>query len=455
MSDNFYMEALGNYASVQGGYAYKSEDFAKSGVPVLKIKNIRDREVDTSEVDYVSGDIASQTARYYVQPQDILISMTGSGIHAPDSLVGRVARYMGPKDYYLINQRVGRFVINKPERLDARYLFFVLAQPEYQWKLVSIATGSANQVNISGKQIESLMMPIPSVAEQRQIAGMLGLLDDKIELNHQINKTLEAIAQALFKSWFVDFDPVRAWMEGRQPYGMDAETAALFPDSFEDSVLGEIPRGWQVDTIGRLCKVAIGGDWGQEDPFEGAVESVCLRGVDLEHLRHDGWVNAPCRYVKRSSLQNRQMSNCDILVAASGIGPIGRSLWMNNSVIQIFSLPVTYSNFCKRLTASKPSHALYIDRLLFDIRESNEIWEYANGTSIPNLDINGLLSGRRIVVPSDNVLDRLLQFMTPIYEKLYSQESRSLAAIRDMLLPKLLSGEIRVKDAEKFVEAHI
>src|SRR5208337_2112171 len=130
-----------------------------------------------------------------------------------------------------MNQRVGRLIIRQLHQLDARYLFYVLTEPEYQWRLVSIATGSANQSNISGSQIESLEIPVPPISEQLAIAHILGTLDDKIDLNRRMSETLEAMARAIFKSWFVDFDPVRAKPEGRQPVGMDADAAALFPSS--------------------------------------------------------------------------------------------------------------------------------------------------------------------------------------------------------------------------------
>lgn len=104
--------------------------------------------------------------------------------------------------------------------------------------------------------IKTLWPPLP---EQKAIAHILGTLDDKIELNQQMNQTLEAMAKAIFKSWFVDFEPVRAKMEGRQPIGIDAATADLFPNSFDESALGLIPMGWKVSTIGESVKVVGGG----------------------------------------------------------------------------------------------------------------------------------------------------------------------------------------------------
>jgi type I restriction enzyme S subunit len=217
MGGDFPIEQLAKYASVQGGFAFKSGDFRTTGIAVLKIRNIRLRDVDTSELEYVDTEVAKGASRYFCKYGDLLVSMTGSGPQAPNSVVGRVARFIGPSDTYLINQRVGRIVIHEPSRLHSRYLFYVLSQPEYQWSLVATATGSANQANISGAQIENLEIPVPPPDEQRAIAHILGTLDDKIELNRRMNETLEGIARALFKSWFVDFDPVRARAEGRDP----------------------------------------------------------------------------------------------------------------------------------------------------------------------------------------------------------------------------------------------
>ncbi len=294
----------------------------------------------------------------------------------------------------------------------------------------------------------------PPLADQERIAEILGSLDDKIDLNRRMNETLEAMARAIFRSWFVDFDPVRAKMEGRQPVGMDPETASLFPDSFEDSAIGLAPKGWKTGVPSDVCQIAVGGDWGEDAQFEGALEVLCLRGVDLEHLRQSGSASPPRRWVTPSSYQKRQVSDQDVLIAASGAGPCGRPIWVSPELQKSFLLPVTYSNFCKRFRAKSPAHAVYLDRVLHEMRESNEIWEYVNGTSVPNLDATGLLSARPLLLPPLTLLERFSTLVKPIYSKLYSSESRILADIRDALMPKLLSGEIRLRDAEKTVEAH-
>jgi type I restriction enzyme S subunit len=194
--------------------------------------------------------------------------------------------------------------------------------------------------------------------------------------------------------------------------------------------------------VGAYLETQIGGDWGEDQPFDGAVEVVALRGVDLEHLREYGDAKPPTRWITKTSLTKRRMSENDVLVASSGLGPCGRPLWACAQIEELFGKPVLYSNFCKRYRAESSIHAIYLDRSLFEMRRSGEIWEFINGTSLPNLDSQGLLNGKTMLVPPADVLEAFAQFVRPIYHRLYSGESRTLASLRDALLPKLLSGEL-------------
>ena len=271
-----------------------------------------------------------------------------------------------------------------------------------------------------------------------------------------MNRTLEAIARAVFKSWFVDFlpvrakiaartqtgDPVHARAEGREPTGMDPETAALFPDSLQDSPLGKIPKGWEVGVLGDLCEVQIGGDWGKDEPFEGGIEVRCLRGVDLGHLRDDGAAPAPVRWIKQASFDKRGMSAQDVLIAASGAGPLGRVLWVSPDLADAFQEPILYSNFCKRLRADTEAEAIYLDAVLAEMRESGEIWDFSTGTSVPNLDMSGLLESREVAIPQQKALESFSKVVRPLWARRYSQENERLGLIRDSLLPKLLTGLI-------------
>ena len=144
------------------------------------------------------------------------------------------------------------------EKVDSFFLFYLFNAPYGRYALGSILRQVAVS-GITGTDLVELEIPLPPLDAQRAIAHILGSLDDKIELNRRTNQTLEEMARAIFKSWFVDFDPVRAKAEGRKPNGMEADTAALFPDGFEDSELGKIPRGWQTDEIGNVVQVVGGG----------------------------------------------------------------------------------------------------------------------------------------------------------------------------------------------------
>ncbi len=163
----------------------------------------------------------------------------------PGVIIGRKGAYRGvhysKKPFFVIDTA---FYLEPKADIDLRWAYYELLTHDIN----GLDSGSAIP-STSRDAFYNLPVRLPPSPEQHAIARILGTLDDKIELNRQMNKTLEAIAQALFKSWFVDFDPVRARMEGRQPYGMDAETAALFPDSFEDSPFGKIPRNWSVKPL--------------------------------------------------------------------------------------------------------------------------------------------------------------------------------------------------------------
>ena len=146
-----------------------------------------------------------------------------------------------------------------PSVVDGRFLLFALQSPQVQHEIAwNEGTGSTVS-NVRIPVLEALRIPTPPLEIQREIGVVLGTLDDRIELLSQTNSTLESIAQALFRSWFIDFDPVRAKAEGREPEGMDAETAALFPSEFEESELGAIPKGWSVSEIGKAVDCVGGG----------------------------------------------------------------------------------------------------------------------------------------------------------------------------------------------------
>jgi type I restriction enzyme, S subunit len=420
MAGSFPVHRLGKYAAIQGGFAFKSSDFRCSGVGVLKIKNIRLRDVDVSELECVGLDLAKEARQYFCKFGDILVSMTGSGPQAPNSVVGRVARFTGSSDTYLFNQRVGRILIKDPRRLDGRFLFYVLTQPEYQQHLVSIATGSANQVNISGGQIENLEILLPPPIAQRAITHILGTLDDKIELNRQINKTLEEMAQAIFKNWFIDFEPVSAKAEGRDP-GLPKEIADLFPDSFEDSELGPAPKGWAVKCVGDLLELAYGKPLKEQDRMPGTVPVYGSNGLIGYHDR-------------------RLVSGPGLVVGRKG-NP-GTVEWVPQD---FFAIDTTFYVVPKTETPCL--------HFLFYMLRDRDLPSLSADSAVPGLNRNAAY-GKECVIPPAGIIEAFGDRVKPLFDAIYRNKSQSdsLSCLRDALLPKLLSGEMPPTQLEEYLQ---
>lgn len=420
---------IGKYAKLEGGFAFKSRDFTDNGVPVAKIKNIKHREIDMSDCNKVDASIAEHAINNFVRHNDILICMTGSGIHAPNSIVGRVAKHRGKDKEFLINQRVGRFIITNEQKLNNNFLYYYLSPKQRQWEFVSIATGSANQVNISGKQIERFKIPLPPLPEQRVIAHILGSLDDKIELNRQMNRALEAMAQAIFKSWFVDFDPVHAKAAGCD-IGLPREIADMFPNSFEKSELGEMPKGWKVKTL--------------ED---------CIEIHDSKRIP----LNSRQRAEKQGIFPYYGASGIMDYINEYIFDGIYILLGEDGTVIDKDDHPIIQYVW-GRFWVNNHAHVLtgkngISNEHLYMILKNTNIKPFVTGAVQPKVSQLNLKS-----IPFVYAQDEINKYFSSWISSLFglicknTDESKDLIQIRDTLLPKLISGELRVTDVETFNE---
>lgn len=426
------------------GYGYtESATNDRIGPKFLRITDIQGGTIDWKVVPFCPASEINAT-KYQLHVGDIVVARTGNS-------TGENAQITSNPPPAVFASYLIRF---RPDssRVNPFFVGYQLRSERFRQHVLAVRGGSA-QPGANAKQLGAFPVQLIARELQDSAVGILRSLDDRITLLRETNATLEAIAQALFKSWFVDFDPVRAKMEGRAPEGMDEATAALFPDSFEESELGQVPKGWLVVTIGELCNVTIGGLWGK-DTKENAdlVPAICLRGVDLESLRAIGFAaDAPVRWVKPTAMDRRRFSESEVLIASSGAGPCGRPLWAGTDFESIYGKPVIFSNFVKRLWCGSPAKAIFVDRLLSEMRHSREIWNYINGTSVPNLDEKLLLSTKKIVVPTNGVLESFEQIARAIYNKLYSQHAQTLTSLRDTLLPRLISGKLRLSEAENTI----
>ena len=401
---------LSEFAEVQNGYAFKSDEFAKKGIPIIKIKNLVSPNVVFEDVQYFKGETNYKLRPFLIKENDILISMTGSHVNQLASAVGKIARYQF--DYpALLNQRVGKIYVKERSVCDEDYLFYFLNRIETQIELASSAGGSANQANISPSQIKNLSLLLPPLPTQRRIADILSAIDEKIELNRQTNVTVEAIAQAIFKEWFVDFNFPGATGE------------------MVESELGIIPRRWRVGKLGDVCKNIRK----TVQPREIAPETsyVGLEHIPRKSLGLLSWgasedVDSQKSYFKKYDILFGKLRPYFHKVCIAPLDGI-----CSTDILVVEPYKSIFFSFC-------------LNHLF-----SNELITYvsavADGTRMPRVDWKSI-SNYEIIVPSDNLVSQFNEITFPFYDEIIdnNQQSATLATIRDTLLPKLMSGEIEV-----------
>ncbi len=340
---------------------------------------------------------------------------------------------------------------------DNDFAYYLSQYPEFREYAIAQMTGSSGRQRVPVNSLNSFSFLLPPLNEQKAIANILGSLDDKIELNRRINETLEAIARAIFKSWFVDFDPVRAKAEGRDT-GLPDEIADLFPDSFTDSELGKIPEGWEVVSFGSLIQKTIGGDWGKKSPDNvHNIKSKIIRGTDIPELLNGSISKAPLRFVKQNKLKTRKLTDGDIIIEISGgspTKPTGRSLYITNNLIERLGGIVEPASFCRMFKPVSNTIGLFVAIHLIYIYNQGKMWGYQNqSTGIANFQKNMFLERENLAIPNNRrIFDFFYNKCRPIIDKIQSNENVLLSKIRDTLLPKLISGELRVNDVEEIVE---
>jgi type I restriction enzyme S subunit len=312
-----------------------------------------------------------------------------------------------------------------------RYLFFVISHQVNHLKELSV--GSATKF-LTKTILNNLPVALPRLEEQERIAELLGALDDRITLLRETNATLEAIAQALFKSWFVDFDPVRAKQEGRAPEGMSDATAALFPDSFEESELDLVPKGWRYSTVGESFILTMG----QSPP--GDTYNETRDGLPFYQGRTDFGFRFPSQRVYCTA-PTRIAEPGDTLVSVRA--PVGDvNMALEKCCLGRGVAGLRHIRGCN----SFAFYTLKGLRARFDLFDSE-------GTvfgSINKKDFRGL----PVLSPSDDVLFAFDDIATPIDRRVIENEEqiRTLATLRDTLLPRLISGQLRLPEAVALIE---
>ena len=303
---------------------------------------------------------------------------------------------------------------------DDLFVYYLARYPEFRNYAIVRMEGSSGRQRVPAPTLKKYTFACPSYNEQHAISHVLGSLDDKIELNRRMNETLEATARAIFKSWFVDFDPVRGKAEGGD-LGLPDNVAALFPDSFEFSELEEIPTGWDVKTIGDVAEFAYGKALKASDRKPGDVPVFGSNGQ--VGLHNEAFVKGPGIVVGRK-------------------GNPGIVTW---SYEDFFPIDTTFY--------VKKTGVVSSLNYLFYALKSQDLPSLSADSAVPGLNRN-LAYMSKFLVPSEKVLKAFDGQIYPLFQTIYANEKeiKNLASLRDTFLPKLISGELRVPHAEKFVE---
>ena len=397
------------YGVVQPGAALED------GKPLIRVNNFRDRHLDLSDVMYIAPEIESKYSRTRLCGGEVLLTVVGS--------VGQVV--VVPKQLAGFNVARAVAVIHPLPHIEPDWIAICLRSPLSQHLLGSRANTTV-QTTINLKDVRALPIPIPPEAERRVIAEFVGALDDRITLLRETNATLEAIAQALFKSWFVDFDPVRAKMEGRTPEGMDEVTAALFPDGFEESTLGLVPRGWRVGALTSIANVTMG--------LSPNGDSYNAEGVGIP------LVNGPVEFGEYFPVKAKWTTAGDRLSKAGDLIFCVRGSTTGRRVVSDGEYCIG-RGVCAIRSRGDAEGFLYqsithgLDRML----------SKTTGSVFPSLsapDIKSFL----VLQPVDDIVATYENMTKPLLWRVQENHRmlRTLATLRDTLLPRLISGQLRL-----------
>ena len=405
-------------------------EFEGDEVPFVSPPDFSGNKWITKTVRYISEAGAQSVKGSLIPPHSVLVTCIGSDMGKAAIAALRC----------VTNQQINAVLVDE-SKFCPEFLYYNLSLRKDE--IHGLAGGSAQPI-LNKSAFSQIDFEAPTLEEQRQIAAALRPLDDRITLLRETNATLEAIAQALFKSWFVDFDPVRAKMEGRAPEGMDEATAALFPDALEESELGWVPKGWDYSKLADTCTYLSRGLSPKYIEQGGVLvlNQKCIRDFSVDYAkgrRHDPALR---------KIDGRELAVGDVLVNSTGVGTLGR-------VAQVLELPeqaivdshVTVVRAGARL--SWPYLGQWMAKKQPDIEAMGE-----GSTGQTELS-RAKLGELKILVPSKQVLVAFDSAVEPLKNRvsLNERSAQTLSTLRDTLLPRLISGQLRLPEAQATLEA--
>jgi type I restriction enzyme S subunit len=426
---------IGDFADVKGGKrmpAGTALTSKKTSHPYLRIVDFKDGAIDASDLLYVPESVFPQISRYVISSEDIYISIVGTV-----GLVGSVPISLNGAN---LTENAAKICSIDSAKVNSRYLTYYLRSEAGQRAINSLTVGST-QPKLALFRIEQIEIPVPSLNVQHEIAATLGALDDRITLLRETNATLEAIAQALFKSWFVDFDPVRAKMEGRVPEGMDEATAALFPDSLEETELGMVPTGWGVGTLADVATLNAQSLSTRNPPTE-------INYIDLTGVKANVFDVPQCySFADAPSRARRILREGDCIVGT--VRPGNRSF----GFIATAQNNLTGSTGFAVLSPQQHWMAAYTYLCATRDESIGRLAALADGGAYPAVRPD-VVASTPCIKPQDEVMKLFDSVARPLLDAISanSEQAQTLSTLRDTLLPRLISGQLRVAEAQTAVE---
>ena len=407
------------------GSQLHQRDYVATGTPIITVEHLGENRITHQDLPYVTDADRKRLSKYALHEGDIVFSRVGS--------VDRRALVRRTEDGWLFS---GRCLRVRPDvtKVDATYLSYFFGLPSFQEYIRSIAVG-ATMPSLNTKILSDVSIFYPPLLEQRAIAHVLGTLDDKIELNRRMNETLEAMARALFKSWFVDFEPVRAKMEGRDT-GLPPEIAALFPDRLTPPELGEVPDGWEVKPLGTFGEIKTGKTPSTKRPEYYGEDVPFLRIPDMHGKMYALKTEVMLSAQGAESQSNKTLPPGSVSVsciATPGLVVLNhRDTQTNQQINSIIPHDQSLSRYlywtCSHLSSDIATGGL-------------------GGSVFGNMN-KSTFSALLAIHPESTVVRAFDTLVAPIHTAILANEEQAhiLTAQRDALLPGLVSGEIRVEE---------
>ena len=399
----------------------------------LNTKNLPGSVFDFSSTQFISQEKDSTLRKGKLQNNDIVFTTRGT--------LGHLAWFKDNILYKNVRINSGMVILrNKDNLIDTKFLFLQLASSFVRKQIASLSTGSA-QPQLPIKDFLNLEIYLPPIEEQKRIAGVLGAFDDKIELLQKQNTTLENMAKALFKSWFVDFDVVHAKQQGQpkaavmQQYHLTEELYNLFPSSFEPSALGPIPTGWQVKAAQEIANILIGRTPPRKESKWFSNNSKNHVWISIKDLGNCGiFINNSSEYLTEEAVNKFRISiipaNTVVLSFKLTVGRVaisGRNMLSNEAIAQFQNsiLPPSYLYFTLKNTNFS------------SLGSTSSIATAINSNTIKHMDI---------LVANTKIIDIFTNEVEPLFNKIQTnnKQIQTLTEMRDALLPRLISGKIRV-----------